>query len=93
MKAPIHGELDRNDRPQAFGTYGRCEGMRQGVKCYSPLYVLRSPLRLWSIAALVKNFSRSKKKMSGIVRHGWMKPKEDFVKLNVDAGFDLDSGT
>jgi hypothetical protein len=32
-------------------------------------------------------------KKGGIIRHGWTKPREDFVKLNVDAGFLLDSGT
>jgi hypothetical protein len=52
--------------------------------------MLQSPVRS---AALATKFSRSKKKNSGIVRHGWMKPKEDFVILNVDASFDLDSGT
>jgi hypothetical protein len=28
-----------------------------------------------------------------MLRHGWKKPREDFVKLNVDAGFDIDAGT
>ena len=28
-----------------------------------------------------------------MVRHGWVKPPVDFVKLNVDAAFDIDSGT
>jgi hypothetical protein len=27
------------------------------------------------------------------VRHGWVKPKEGYVKLNVDASFDPDRGT
>jgi hypothetical protein len=41
---------------------------------------------------LTLNYSRAKKKKVGIVRHGWSKPKEDFVKLNVDVGFSIDSG-
>jgi hypothetical protein len=42
---------------------------------------------------LALNYSRAKMKKGGIIRHGWTKPREDFVKLNVDAGFLLDSGT
>ena len=32
------------------------------------------------------------KKKADIKRHGWTKPVDDFAKLNVDAGFDVDSG-
>jgi ribonuclease HI len=39
------------------------------------------------------DFSRARKKKHGISKHGWVKPKEDFVKLNVDAGFCADSGS
>jgi hypothetical protein len=42
--------------------------------------------------SLATNFWRAKKKI-GLARHGWMKLKEDFVKLNVDAGFHFDSGS
>jgi hypothetical protein len=31
-----------------------------------------------------------KKENNGIIRRGWVKPKEDYVKLNVDASFDAD---
>jgi hypothetical protein len=36
-------------------------------------------------------FSRSCKINSGIRRHGWEKPPEGFVKLNIDAAFSIDS--
>jgi hypothetical protein len=39
-----------------------------------------------AISALVLIFSRAKKKVS-IVRHGWIYSREDYMKLNVDAGF------
>jgi hypothetical protein len=44
-----------------------------------------------AISALVMNYTRSRKtKNNGICRHGWVKPKEDYVKLNVDDSFDAD---
>jgi hypothetical protein len=43
-----------------------------------------------AISALAVNYSRVRKK-SGIIRHGWVKPREDFVKLNVDVGFCADT--
>jgi hypothetical protein len=46
-----------------------------------------------AISTLTLIFSRAKKKKMGIERHGWVKPKENFVKLNVDAGFYASSGT
>ena len=40
------------------------------------------------------NYKRSKKTGPGpIVRHGWSKPPEDLVKLNVDAAFDVNTGS
>jgi ribonuclease HI len=39
------------------------------------------------------NYSRAKKRKPPLVRNGWTKPKEDYVKLNVDACFDENSGT
>jgi hypothetical protein len=60
---------------------------------YVPIFVFPIFLGLVVlIKALAINYSRLKKKRCGIVMHGWMKPKKTFVKLNVDAGFDLDLG-
>jgi hypothetical protein len=55
---------------------------------------IQRPIRTaQAISALVTNYTRSRKKeYHGIIRHGWVKPKEDYVKLNVDAGFDADKG-
>ena len=56
--------------------------------------VVQSPARTaHAITTLLLNYRRAKKKTARIHRHGWTKPKENFVKLNVDAGFDADSGT
>jgi hypothetical protein len=47
-----------------------------------------------AISALVTNYTRSRKKEnSGIIQHGWVKPKDDYVQLNVDASFDGSSAT
>jgi hypothetical protein len=46
----------------------------------------------FDIAGLETNYSRPKKIKPPLVRHGWIKPKEDYVKLNVDACFDANSG-
>jgi hypothetical protein len=46
-----------------------------------------------AITNLALSYIHAKKKKGGMVRHGWRKTKEKFVNLNVDAGFDLDSGT
>jgi hypothetical protein len=46
-----------------------------------------------AISALARNYSRVRKKNTSMIRDGWKKPREDFGKLNVDAGFDADSGT
>ena len=56
---------------------------------------LQDPTRsAQAISTLSKNFSRAKKKGPGqIERHGWTKPSEGFVKLNVDASFSEDSGS
>jgi ribonuclease HI len=51
------------------------------------------PRTAQAILTLTLNYSRVRKKNEGIVRHGWVKPREDFVKLNVDAGFSADFGT
>ena len=46
-----------------------------------------------AISVLAVNYSRAKKKKMARPRQGWSKPREDFVKLNVDVGFNIDSGT
>ena len=46
-----------------------------------------------AIMALALNFFRSCKKASGIRRHGWEKPPEGFVKLNIGAAFSVDNFT
>ena len=40
-----------------------------------------------AIAALALNYFLAQKENSGIRRQGWEKPKEGFVKLNIDAAF------
>ena len=43
--------------------------------------------------ALALNYNRAKRSGSNpIIRHGWTKPPEDYVKLNVDASFDSNTG-
>ena len=56
---------------------------------------MREPARsTQAIVTLTKNFMRSRKHgTTRIKRHGWTKPAEGFVCLNVDASFDPDSGT
>jgi ribonuclease HI len=39
------------------------------------------------------NYSRSKKRKPPRVRERWTKPREDYVKLNVDVCYDVNSGT
>ena len=55
---------------------------------------VQEPLRsAQSIMALALNYKRLKKLGARpIDRHGWEKPTEDLVKLNVDAAFDINSG-
>ncbi|XP_073360719.1 uncharacterized protein [Aegilops tauschii subsp. strangulata] len=45
-----------------------------------------------AIAAIVTNYVRSVKNPK-IRRHGWEKPREGFVKLNIDAAFNLETET
>jgi ribonuclease HI len=49
--------------------------------------VLKPTQSALSISALALNYFRALKKNAGIRRHGWERPKEDFVKLNIDAAF------
>ena len=44
------------------------------------------------IAAIVLNYARAAKPASKIRRHGWERPADGFVKLNVDAAFSVDQG-
>ncbi|KQK16265.2 hypothetical protein BRADI_1g27874v3 [Brachypodium distachyon] len=46
-----------------------------------------------AIAALATNYFRARRQNAGIRRHGWVRPKDDFVKLNVDAAFNADAET
>jgi hypothetical protein len=46
-----------------------------------------------AISALVTKYTKARKKENQeIVRHGWEKPKEDYIKLNVDAAFHAHKG-
>jgi ribonuclease HI len=88
-KAPRLPEVDRNDLIATAVWYIWWE--RRKATHGEPV---QTPARsAQAISNLALSYYRAKKKKSGIVRHGWKKPKEEFVKLNVDAGFDLDSGT
>jgi hypothetical protein len=40
-----------------------------------------------AIVALSVNFHRASKRNPGIRRHTWIKPAEDYVRLNIDAAF------
>ena len=42
-----------------------------------------------SIAAIATNYYRAMKTNHGVKRHGWEKPQDGFVKLNVDASFSI----
>ena len=56
--------------------------------------LLFEPMRsAQAILALAKNFTRAQSKDTRIKRHGWNKPPDGLVKLNVDATFDQDRGT
>jgi hypothetical protein len=41
--------------------------------------------------ALFLNYSRASKKNLGIKHYGWIKPAEDYVKLNIDAAFSVEN--
>jgi ribonuclease HI len=87
--APMTPEVDRNDLIAVAVWYIWWERRKA-----THGEVVQSPARTaQSISTLTLNFSRAKKRKTGIDRHGWVKPKENFVKLNVDAGFNADAGT
>ena len=70
------------------GTCGGSDVRRDTAKQFqSP------PRTAHAISTLVLNGTRAMKIKRGIAMHGWIKPKEDFVKLNVDASFSSESGT
>jgi hypothetical protein len=87
--APLLPEVDRNDLLAVAVWYIWWERRKvtHGDTVQSPARTAQA------ISTLSLNFSRARKKKHGISRHGWVKPKEDFVKLNVDAGFCADSGS
>jgi hypothetical protein len=51
------------------------------------------PRTAQSISVLALNYSRAKKKTPRMIRHSWIKPSNNFVKLNVDAGFCANTGS
>lgn len=56
---------------------------------------LQAPVRsAQAISVLALNFARVKKlRTAKVIRHGWTKPLEGFVELNVDAAFNEETGT
>jgi ribonuclease HI len=88
-KAPLLNEIDRNDVVAVAIWYIWWERRQaaHGEKIQSPTRSAHA------ITALALSYFRAKKNRIGIVRHGWTKPREEHVKLNVDAGYDMDSGT
>ena len=74
-KAPLMPEVDRNDIVATAVWYMWWE-RRQATHGE----VVQVPARTaQAISALALNFSRAKKNKSGIKRHGWIKPREDFL--------------
>ena len=87
---PIHVEIRRSDLIAVAVWYAWWERRKftHGEKVYDPDQSAQA------ILALAINYKRAKSPNSGpIVRHGWEKPQDDLVKLNIDAAFDIDSGT
>ncbi|KAK1648056.1 hypothetical protein QYE76_065861 [Lolium multiflorum] len=89
IAAPLLPEVDRNDLLAVGIWYIWWE--RRKAAHGEP--VQNTARTAQSICALSLSYSRAKKKNADGIRHRWSKPKEDFVKLNVDAGFCEDSGT
>jgi ribonuclease HI len=88
-KAPLLSEVDRNDLVATAIWYIWWE-RRQATHGE----VVQVPCRsAQAISTLALNYSRAKKPRRGIIRKGWTKPREDFLKLNVDAGFSIDAGS
>jgi hypothetical protein len=87
-KAPLIPELDRNDLIAMAVWYIWWERRQatHGERVQSPVRSAHA------ISVLALNYSRARGSGKSMMRHGWSKPREDFVKLNVDAGFDIDTG-
>ena len=87
--APLLQDVNRNDLLVTAIWYIWWERRKasHGEMVQSP------PRTSQAISALAMNYSRAKKQRSGIIRHRWMKPRDGFVKLNVDAGFKVDHGS
>lgn len=81
-KSPLIPETDRNDQLVTAIWYVWWQ-RRQATHGE----LIQSPVRTaHAISTLALNYARARKKKAGIVRHGWMKPREDYVKLNVGNG-------
>ena len=88
-KAPLLPSVDRNDLVATAIWYVWWERRKvtHGESVQVPARTAQA------ISNLSLNYSRAKKKNSGIRRHGWTRPRDGYVKLNVDAGFNYDTGT
>uniref|UniRef100_A0A0E0PYG8 Reverse transcriptase zinc-binding domain-containing protein n=1 Tax=Oryza rufipogon TaxID=4529 RepID=A0A0E0PYG8_ORYRU len=55
---------------------------------------IQNPARsAMSIATLTANYMLSNKKDKTKIQNGWKKPPEEMLMINVDAAFDIDSGS
>ena len=88
-KAPLLPEVDMNDLIASAVWYIWWE-RRQATHGETVQVPARTAQ---AISTLTINYTRAKKTSSRMIRHGWSKPKENFVKLNVDAAFSFDTGT
>ena len=89
-KAPLLPEVSRAEliSTTIWYVWWECRQVTHGE-------TIRQPVRTaQSISALVTNYARARKREhQGIARHGWVKPNEGYVKLNVDTSFNPDRGT
>lgn len=77
MKAPLLPDVLRNDliATAIWYIWGERRQATHGEKVQTPARSAQA------ISIPASNYSRAKKKVYvGIERHGWQKPKEDFVK-------------
>ena len=89
VKAPLLPEVDRKDLIATAVWYIWWE-RRQATHGET----VQAPSRsAQAISTLTLSYTQARKKNSRISRHGWSKPKDSFVKLNIDAGFSYGTGT